>query len=37
MYYAGLDLHRKYFTLHVLTSEGQVICIIEGCPPISSR
>ena len=26
MYYAGLDLHRKYFTLCVLTSEGQVVC-----------
>jgi len=26
MYYAGLDLHRNYFTLCVLTSEGQVVC-----------
>ena len=26
MYYAGLDLHKKYFTLCVLTSEGQVVC-----------
>ncbi|MBA3317724.1 MAG: hypothetical protein H0T50_06480, partial [Gemmatimonadales bacterium] len=26
MYYAGLDLHRKYFTLCVLTREGQVVC-----------
>jgi transposase len=26
MYYAGLDLHRKYFTLCVLTSEGHVVC-----------
>ena len=26
MYYAGLDLHRRYFTLCVLTSEGQVVC-----------
>jgi len=25
MYYAGLDLHRRYFTLCVLTSEGQVV------------
>ena len=26
LYYAGLDLHKKYFTLCVLTSEGQVVC-----------
>ena len=26
MYFAGLDLHRKYFTLCVLTSEGEVVC-----------
>lgn len=26
MYYAGLDLHRKYFTLCVLTSAGEVVC-----------
>ena len=26
MYYAGLDLHRRYFTLCVLTSEGEVVC-----------
>jgi transposase len=26
MFYAGLDLHRKYFTLCVLTSDGQVVC-----------
>jgi transposase len=25
MYYAGLDLHKRYFTLCVLTSEGQVV------------
>jgi hypothetical protein len=25
MYYAGLDLHQRYFTLCVLTSEGQVV------------
>ena len=26
MYYAGLDLHRKYCTLCVLTSEGHLVC-----------
>lgn len=26
MYYAGLDLHRRSFTLCLLTSDGQVIC-----------
>jgi transposase len=26
MYYAGLDLHKTYFTLCVLTSDGQVVC-----------
>jgi hypothetical protein len=26
MYFAGLDLHRKDFTLCVLTSEGEVVC-----------
>ena len=25
MYYAGLDLHKRYFTLCVLTSEGQLV------------
>jgi hypothetical protein len=25
MYYAGLDLHKRYFTLCVLTSAGEVV------------
>jgi transposase len=40
MYYAGLDLHRRYFTLCVLTSEGQVVCDHRRLPaelePLSS-
>ena len=39
-YYAGLDLHNKYFTLCVLTSEGQVVVEHRRLPaelePLSS-
>jgi transposase len=40
MYWAGLHLHRRYFTLCVLTSDGQVVCDHRRLPaelePLSS-